>query len=249
MSNSAGRHAAGRPMCKIDAVNMPFIDRETRSTQDMSSGCNSFKSFLSNNDDGEGGAGLTRLEMMVSDEEAPVEDEGVQELSHISSGTVANGPTCSEGLPKSLRFCGRREICTTATASADESTLPQPREHHQRKSASALVRRRPIPFAYKELLDAIESDIAGNPEVRACDTGSSSEDEDESNDSGTHGPPESRRTAYDLGYDGDINVRRASGVPVCRRYSRSCLQRSNGESPFPNGFTGSANPCPLRYSL
>eukprot|EP00928_Gymnodinium_smaydae_P008824 TRINITY_DN13245_c0_g2_i1.p2 TRINITY_DN13245_c0_g2~~TRINITY_DN13245_c0_g2_i1.p2 ORF type:complete len:151 (-),score=10.81 TRINITY_DN13245_c0_g2_i1:306-737(-) len=57
-------------------------------------------------------------------------------------------------------------------------------------------------------------------------------DEVESVDSGTRGPPRSRRTAYDLGYDGDINIAKASINPPCGRYLRSPLQYKNGAGSY-----------------
>eukprot|EP00928_Gymnodinium_smaydae_P002375 TRINITY_DN10843_c0_g3_i1.p1 TRINITY_DN10843_c0_g3~~TRINITY_DN10843_c0_g3_i1.p1 ORF type:complete len:140 (+),score=14.60 TRINITY_DN10843_c0_g3_i1:62-481(+) len=109
----------------------------------------------------------------------------------------------------------------------------------QWKPLGALATRKNMMIAHKQLIGAIVSADAKK---------------DESKDSGKHGPPQSRRTAYDLGYDGDMDIGEASVVPPCGRYTRSSsssskFRRGNGGHLTRNVFAGSGRPRLVRYSL
>eukprot|EP00928_Gymnodinium_smaydae_P002377 TRINITY_DN10843_c0_g5_i1.p1 TRINITY_DN10843_c0_g5~~TRINITY_DN10843_c0_g5_i1.p1 ORF type:complete len:241 (+),score=21.01 TRINITY_DN10843_c0_g5_i1:24-725(+) len=233
MGKSAEPHAAGSPRCaKSSSLHMELNDCQTSSTQDMSSGCNSCKSFSSHEDDVEESTCLKRLGMMAPDAVVPVEDECVQELSYISSCTVAKGLTCSKDPSKELTFCGRRDLFSEVKARDNAGTLTPSRECKQRKPVHAFVRG--LPSMVYKVLEAIESaDAEGEA----------------SKDSGTHGPPRSRRLAYDLGYDEDKITRRALVVPPCGRYKRSTLQRGNRGDLLSDCITGSDRQFSVRYSL
>eukprot|EP00928_Gymnodinium_smaydae_P058157 TRINITY_DN41386_c0_g1_i1.p1 TRINITY_DN41386_c0_g1~~TRINITY_DN41386_c0_g1_i1.p1 ORF type:complete len:243 (-),score=25.72 TRINITY_DN41386_c0_g1_i1:27-698(-) len=223
---------------------MACLDVETCSTYDKFSDCDSCKSFSSSTD----GARLAHLDITVPSVAVQVEEDVYScttvDLSAVPDENVrwqngGDGPSHSDGATREVE-----QLIAEANVAGHSSNLGQ------------LVHGATTTHSSEESVDATKS-LCSSDTSEACIVGTLrggksvflglceiDSSDDESVDSGTRGPPRWRRTAYDLGYDGHINIARLLG-----RHRRSSLPRKAGRSSFADGAAASYRYRSVRYSL
>eukprot|EP00928_Gymnodinium_smaydae_P064201 TRINITY_DN47601_c0_g1_i1.p1 TRINITY_DN47601_c0_g1~~TRINITY_DN47601_c0_g1_i1.p1 ORF type:complete len:310 (+),score=42.93 TRINITY_DN47601_c0_g1_i1:62-931(+) len=112
-------------------------------------------------------------------------------------------------------------------------------------------------------VDVIHENIKRSPS-RSCDDEDSIDDEVKSRDSGIHGPPSSRASAYDMGYANDVTLPQAylKGIAKCRYAAamacllqtreldaRGCSQDARGHPSSEDGSRGLSQGYGARISL